>query len=90
MKSLHKMLGLLLIEVEVKQNLVTGLCGVISRMGSVGILTDKEEVYLYCYVNRNVPNTKYTVIGSCYFYKSGDLDGRIQFLNHHLSINKPR
>jgi hypothetical protein len=91
-KSLHEILMLMKIDVQ-SDEFCNGLCRVLMSLHMNGLISLKEYSYVKSYLHRNVPNTARVINeGSTfsYWWQSGYAEPRLEWLNHHLSINKPR
>lgn len=87
MKSIHEMLTRIKIDIEGDgEDFTCGMCRVISSLWMIGIFTKSEELFIDSYITRNKPSG----VVNAYWWKSGDPKPRIEWLNYHLSINKPR
>lgn len=86
MRSLHELLTLLHKRVA-GYPLQRGLCYEVNYMQYfMGIYTVKEYLYLRSYIERNAPHTKYY----SYWYPLGEKTRRLEWIEHHLQINKKR
>lgn len=87
MKSIHEMLTRIKIDIEGDgEDFTNGMCATVIGLAMRGILSQKEEFHIDYYISRNKPSGVF----NAYWWKSGDPVPRIEWLNYHLSINKPR
>lgn len=87
MRSLHTLLTLLHKRVA-GYPVVAGMCKCISELHGLGVITFSESNYMLDYIVRNKPATgkRFNVV----WYPRGEKTRRLEWIEHHLQINKKR
>jgi hypothetical protein len=87
MRNIHELL-LLLQKKATGYPLSAGLCLCARELNMYGIITDRELFYMAKYIERNRPSTH--TGKSAWWYVRGVKQPRLEWIEHHLQINKKR